>query len=222
MRTFTIFGYKVTIVMIFVITITLSLLLNVLFTEAHPYPGQEKDILDPNQAPNVNEPSYYNMTESDKKIIIDRHNYKRSLHQDTNKLTWNDTLAYYAAEFVANYNCSSGEIEHSNYIWGENIAIGHSVNGSVSGWYNEIKSYDFTKAEFSEATGHFTQVVWKNTKQVGCAVRYCNSYWGNITVCEYNEAGNWDGEFADNVKPLKTAQILLTKINIDTGIRVSS
>lgn len=170
------------------------------------YPGQDKDVLDPNQRPNVHEPGFYNMTKQDKEIIINGHNYKRSLHENTGNLTWNDTLANFAAKFVANYNCASGSIEHSDWDFGENIAIGHSVNGSINGWYNEIKDYDFSKSEFSESTGHFTQVIWKDTTQVGCAVRYCNSYWGNITVCEYNPSGNWDGEFKNNVMPLKSAK----------------
>lgn len=198
---------------------TLLTLLSVIqsVTMAEKYFGQDKDLLDPTQRPNVKEPSAYNMTQQDQDIIINSHNVLRNLHQNTANLTWNDTLASYAAKFVAAYDCASGTIEHSDYEFGENIAIGHSVNGSVYGWYNEIKDYDFSKSEFSESTGHFTQIVWKNTKQVGCAVRYCNSYWGNITVCEYDPSGNWDGEFKENVSNLKskksTAGKNIKKIN---------
>ena len=38
-------------------------------------------------------------------------------------------------------------------------------------WYDEIKNYNFTKgakiSEKGEQIGHFTQVVWKGTNQVG-------------------------------------------------------
>ena len=30
-----------------------------------------------------------------------------------------------------------------------------------------------TRAGFSEATGHFTQVVWASSARVGCGVKYC-------------------------------------------------
>lgn len=173
--------------------------------DARAYPGQAEDALDPNQKPYAHLPGTYAMDKSDQDIIISEHNIKRSLHVDTGNLTWNNTLAEYAEAFVAAYDCASGELHHSGGEYGENIAIGHSVLGSVDGWYNEIKDYNYSNPDFTEAAGHFTQVVWKDTKQVGCAIRYCNSYWGNITVCEYDPSGNYLGEFADNVMPVKDA-----------------
>jgi len=41
-------------------------------------------------------------------------------------------------------------------------------------WYNEISRYDFNNPEFSSATGHFTQVVWKNPKEFGIGL-YCQN-----------------------------------------------
>jgi len=34
-------------------------------------------------------------------------------------------------------------------------------------WYNEINKYNYTSPGFSKETGHFTQVVWKNSKELG-------------------------------------------------------
>ena len=60
--------------------------------------------------------------------------------------------------------------------------------------------------ELFDSWGHFTQIVWKNTKEVGCATVMCDSL-GNVdsseampfTVCNYSPAGNANGEYADNV-----------------------
>lgn len=52
--------------------------------------------------------------------------------------------------------------------------------------------------------GHFTQVIWKGTKEVGCATQVCpGSQYKHHTVCNYFPPGNYRGQYADNVaKPL--------------------
>ena len=37
-------------------------------------------------------------------------------------------------------------------------------------WYNEMTHFDFTDKKFNPATGHFTQVVWKESIEIGAAV----------------------------------------------------
>jgi len=49
-------------------------------------------------------------------------------------------------------------------------------------------------------TGHFTQVVWKGSKEVGMGV----SSDGHFVVCNYSPPGNWTDNFAANVLPLGT------------------
>ena len=60
------------------------------------------------------------------------------------------------------------------------------------------------KAQFSESTGHFTQLVWKDTTKVGCGAVHCNSNVNNgasgwYLVCEYTPRGNVIGAFKQNV-----------------------
>ncbi|KAF8888246.1 CAP domain-containing protein [Infundibulicybe gibba] len=57
---------------------------------------------------------------------------------------------------------------------------------------------------FSSATGHFTQVVWKGTTQVACAVANCGagtifSQASGYVVCRYSPPGNVIGQFPQNV-----------------------
>ena len=64
--------------------------------------------------------------------------------------------------------------------------------------------------ELFDSWGHFSQIVWKSTTEVGCATVVCDKL-GNVdsgsslpfTVCNYNPPGNSNGEYADNVlKPV--------------------
>lgn len=134
--------------------------------------------------------------------VLDAHNKKRSLHKDTPSLSWSDELASYAQAYADKYDCS-GTLTHSGGPYGENLALGYDASGSVDAWYNEIKDYDYSNPTFSSGTGHFTQVVWKSTTQVGCGIKKCNNSWGSYVICSYNPAGNFLGKFGDNVEPLK-------------------
>ncbi|CAI4044629.1 hypothetical protein SUVZ_10G1210 [Saccharomyces uvarum] len=133
--------------------------------------------------------------------VLAEHNNKRALHKDTPALTWSNTLATYAQDYADNYDCS-GTLTHSGGSYGENLALGYDASGAVDAWYNEISDYDFSNPGFSSNTGHFTQVVWKSTTQVGCGIKTCGGAWGDYVICSYNPAGNYEGEYADNVEPL--------------------
>ena len=64
----------------------------------------------------------------------------------------------------------------------------------VKMWYTEIQQYDFKKPGFSSATKQFTQVVWKNTSQVGCGIamgpKNADGRYRVYGVCQYKDAGN--------------------------------
>ena len=40
--------------------------------------------------------------------------------------------------------------------------------------------------------GHYTQVVWRKSLRVGCGMATCGAT--EVWVCNYDPAGNWDGE----------------------------
>lgn len=57
--------------------------------------------------------------------------------------------------------------------------------------------------QFDLISGHFTQVVWKGTKEVGFGHAKSNS--GSVfVVANYFPAGNMQGEFRRNVSPLNS------------------
>uniref|UniRef100_A0AAF5D732 SCP domain-containing protein n=2 Tax=Strongyloides stercoralis TaxID=6248 RepID=A0AAF5D732_STRER len=136
---------------------------------------------------------------------------KRRLYQQTNDyrglhgvphLHVNNSLAneaqWYAHQLVKTNKFAHDSRNRANG-WGENLAMGSPsiAHLAVKWWYDEIKAYNFSKPGFKRETGHFTQLVWKNTKQVGCGVA------SNLTfvyvVCKYYPPGNNLNHFPDNV-----------------------
>ncbi|KXG54230.1 Allergen V5/Tpx-1-related protein [Penicillium griseofulvum] len=91
-------------------------------------------------------------------------------NHDASPLKWNDTLADYSREWA-----EACIWKHSKSSYGENLAFGYdNVSAAVIAWGDERDMYNFDKPTgFTEETGHFTQLVWKSTTQVGCAAVNC-------------------------------------------------
>ncbi|KAI8084979.1 CAP domain-containing protein [Halteromyces radiatus] len=134
----------------------------------------------------------------DKSHILQLHNTRRAKHR-VSDLTWNQDAANFADSWVK--RCS---FQHSqNHKYGENIAWGYFTWDQVmKAWADdEEPKYNFQHGDFSEATGHFTQVVWKSTTSVGCAVNHCLGI--PFYSCNYVPPGNVVGQFQQNVFPPK-------------------
>ena len=134
--------------------------------------------------------------------FIHAHNSFRAKHCAP-PLTWSTKLAAYAQHWADTLRAKGCVFGHSGGPYGENLAAGTQgvldPAGTVAYWYSEIKAYHFPDGGFSMQTGHFTQLVWRGTKQVGCGHTVCKG--NDIWVCEYDPPGNWDGEYRDNVLP---------------------
>ncbi|KAF3919985.1 Helothermine [Arthrobotrys entomopaga] len=141
-----------------------------------------------------------------KDAILKMHNEARALH-GAGPLTWSSELANFGMKHTP--DC---EYKHTSRpdldaaVFGENI---HCINKAFdmvekakTGWYDEeLAKYDFSKQGFSMATGHFTQIVWKATTEVGCSVKKCGDW--SFLKCNYKTPGNYPGEFEANVSPAK-------------------
>lgn len=128
--------------------------------------------------------------------VLNLHNELRAKHS-ADPLTWNSTLSDYAQSYLSNQNCV---FAHSGGPYGENIALGYPTpEKAVDAWYDEYSSYDFSAGQFTEGTGHFTQMVWKETTDLGCYLYDCGSGRGGFLACEYYPAGNVIGYFIQNV-----------------------
>jgi len=124
------------------------------------------------------------------------HNDKRAIHGAA-PLKWSSEMASHAMQV-----CQTCVFEHSNSKYGENLAAGYqSAASAIQAWYDENDQYDYRSGDFSSGTGHFTQMVWKNAKSVGCALYECNGSGGvpgKFLTCNY-DTGNVIGQFQDNV-----------------------
>eukprot|EP00927_Polykrikos_kofoidii_P065670 TRINITY_DN613_c0_g1_i1.p1 TRINITY_DN613_c0_g1~~TRINITY_DN613_c0_g1_i1.p1 ORF type:complete len:991 (+),score=297.29 TRINITY_DN613_c0_g1_i1:152-3124(+) len=79
---------------------------------------------------------------------------------------------------------------------GENIAKGVPADAAVDVWYDEImhSADGLGRLEgYNQDMAHYSQLVWKDTKTVGCGVR------GDMTVCWYGCAGNQPSGYLSNV-----------------------
>ncbi len=149
-----------------------------------------------------------------RRSILAEHNTYRSTHHAP-ALTGSSSLNK-SAQNWANYLATKKTFEHSNNSQiGENIYVTYGQESSLKAktlaentvkfWYSEVANYNYAKPGFSDNTGHFTQVVWKNTTMLGCGAargtvvrqgRQVNAFY---VVCQYSPAGNNLQQFAPNV-----------------------
>ncbi|KAG6004371.1 hypothetical protein E4U21_001134 [Claviceps maximensis] len=132
--------------------------------------------------------------------VLNSTNFYRRAH-NASDVQWNQTLSDFASAYLLRGRGGRGgcRFGHSGGPYGENLAEGYAdVTSSVEAWGGEAAGYDYGRAEFSPGTGHFTQLVWKDTTDVGCARRLCGRR-GWYLACEYWPRGNVEGRFAEEV-----------------------
>lgn len=139
--------------------------------------------------------------------FLDAHNEYRRKH-GVPPLTLSKKLSKYAEEWAKEL-VKRGRMEHRvQDEYGENIYFAWSsdpnykVNGAdpVDKWYSEIKDHTFGKEPLNLDSGHFTQVVWEESKEVGVGV--AKSKQGHVyVVANYYPPGNVVGRFSKKVPP---------------------
>jgi uncharacterized protein YkwD len=75
------------------------------------------------------------------------------------------------------------------------------ARAAVDAWYDERERYDYGDPGYSWATGHFTQLVWKNTRRIGVArVAGRGRHWHETyIVVDWEKQGNVPGGYRQNV-----------------------
>lgn len=65
----------------------------------------------------------------------------------------------------------------------------------VDSWGSEKRDYNHEKnsCKPGKMCGHYTQMVWQTSTEVGCAKAVCADSQDQVWVCQYQPAGNWVG-----------------------------
>jgi hypothetical protein len=113
---------------------------------------------------------------------------------------WDTALARQAME-VAQRNLASEQLKHSEPMerpgQGENLASvlgGHvSAKALLALWVGEKSLYsggaiNCDNETSFEAYGHYTQMIWRSTARIGCAM--ASNDRGQVLACRYWPAGN--------------------------------
>lgn len=114
-------------------------------------------------------------------------------------LIWDGKLASYATWWAnqRRYDCS---LTHSTGPYGENLFWGSGSDWTptfaVQSWVVEGRSYNYNtnSCDGSGMCGHYTQIVWRDTKRLGCARVVCENGAGVFITCNYDPPGNYVGE----------------------------
>lgn len=149
----------------------------------------------------------------DPAAFITAHNQWRAKVGVTEQLSYSPALAVSAQAWADNLKQTNHcQMRHSkpDGKYGENIFWGSALNWSdgrkelqkvspqqvVDSWGSEQKDYDYANNSCTPGRmcGHFTQMVWRETTTVGCAMAVCEDTETQVWVCQYQPAGNRVGK----------------------------
>jgi pathogenesis-related protein 1 len=134
---------------------------------------------------------------------LDAHNRIRN-EVGTPPLQWSATLSAFAQDWADHIAATGCQMQHRPMSgkwaqqYGENIFWGNgryfNATDATNSWYSERKDFRYgpvTESNYARI-GHYTQLVWGNTTQVGMGAAHCrNGAW--IIVANYSPRGNWVG-----------------------------
>jgi pathogenesis-related protein 1 len=145
--------------------------------------------------------------------LVESHNILRK-NVNVSPVHWANDLEQDAkkwAKFLAEKNScnmmhgSQKERKNSgeNLFWGSAIMWSNgnrevqkiSNSSVVESWGSENQFYNYknNSCQAGEMCGHYTQIVWDSTKEIGCGMEICSDL-SQIWVCRYRPAGNIIGK----------------------------
>ena len=137
------------------------------------------------------------MSPQDINAITAHHNKVRA-DVGVEPLKWSADLAGYAQQWAEQLALSGCQMKHrSPNVYGENLFQGtfgaFTAVDAAKAWETEKKDYGggvLNEANWAPA-GHYTQMVWRQTTQLGCGQAICKNTL--IVACNYDPPGNFMG-----------------------------
>jgi hypothetical protein len=150
-------------------------------------------------------PALAKLTPWQEAAVLAMHNGERAA-VGVGPVSWNQQLAADAERWAAHLAhldtlMHYGEAGEPDNGEGENLFMGtsraYSIDQMIGYWTNEkrmfrrVRRWDQSDVTF-EAVGHYTQMVWRDTRQVGCGL--ASNRENDFLVCRYAQPGNVMGQ----------------------------
>ena len=107
-------------------------------------------------------------------------------------LAWSDRLAALAQTWAETLIVRNEFVHRPKSPYGENL---FEISGAqvsprqvVDEWAAEARNYDYRSNRCKAVCGHYTQIIWRETKKIGCGVARKDQT--EIWVCNYDPPGN--------------------------------
>lgn len=129
------------------------------------------------------------------KEMLAAHNMYRS-RVGTPPLAWSNDLAARAQQWATTLIERGQFAPRQDGRFGENLFEISGGNASpsrvVAAWMSEEANYNYATNSCTARCGHYTQVIWRSTRRVGCGV--ARNAKREVWVCDYDPHGNTIGE----------------------------
>ena len=150
------------------------------------------------------------LDEKEKMEMVEAHNSYRA-DVDVSEVAWSEKLATIAQNYANKLkNERSCKLVHSHTKGlGENLYWASAITYSsgeievqkitskrvAASWASEQENYNYDNNSCArgKVCGHYTQMVWSDTTEIGCAKAVCENG-SQVWVCNYSPPGNYVGE----------------------------
>jgi Cysteine-rich secretory protein family/Tectonin domain len=154
-------------------------------------------------------------------VVAAQNAYRSDPAINAPNLQWDSTLATGAQAWADNLATNIHQLQHSDPSMrqglGENIAsatTGSKTAAQMADMWGALEKPYFKPGIFPNVTtdstkvvGHYTQVIWKTTTNVGCGLATDSTTGNTYLVCRYSPQGNMSGVGVPPPQPISLVQV---------------